>query len=175
QPAITETGEPARGAGRVDRASAPDLCRGRYHDRQWRQPGGRDRKPNDRRARGLPARAAAARGGREKMTAQAKVERLHVELGDRSYDIVIGPGLIGRAGADILPLMRRRQAVIVTDETVARHHLRSLCASFDRHGIAHREIVLPCGEATKDLGHFGRLVEDILAGGIERATMLVAL
>ena len=109
------------------------------------------------------------------MTAQAKVERLHVELGDRSYDIVIGTGLIGRAGADILPLMRRRQAVIVTDETVARHHLRSLCASFDRHGITHREIVLPCGEATKDLGHFGRLVEDILAGGIERATMLVAL
>ena len=109
------------------------------------------------------------------MRAHTKIERLRVELGERGYEIVIGPGLIGRAGAEILPLMRRRQAVIVTDETVARHHLQPLCASFDERGVAHCEIVLPSGEATKDLAHFGRLVDDILAGGIERGTMLVAL
>lgn len=109
------------------------------------------------------------------MIASAKSERLRVELGDRSYDIVIAPGLIAHAGAEMLPLMRRRQAVIVTDQEVARHYLAPLCASFDAHGIAHREVVLPPGEATKDLAHFGRLVDDILAGGIERGTMLVAL
>src|SRR5207302_276620 len=54
-------------------------------------------------------------------------------------------------------------------------HLSPLCASFDEHGIAHRDVVLPPGEATKDLPHFGRLVDDILACGIERGTMLVAL
>ena len=36
-------------------------------------------------------------------------------------------------------------------------------------------IVLPPGEGTKDLAHFGRLVDDVLASGIERGTMLVAL
>src|SRR5438067_12611854 len=108
------------------------------------------------------------------MTVLGNSERLRVELGDRSYDIVIGPGLIGRAGAEILPLMRRRQAVIITDRIVAAHHLSPLCASFDEHGIAHREVVLPPGEATKDLAHFGGLVDDILACGIERGTMLVA-
>ncbi len=56
------------------------------------------------------------------------IERLRVELGERGYDILVGPGLIGRAGAEILPLLRRRQAVIVTDETVARHHLAPLCS-----------------------------------------------
>ncbi len=110
-----------------------------------------------------------------KSTKSGKVEKLRVELGDRGYDILIGPGLIARAGAEILPLMRRRQAVIITDETVARHHLAPLRASLAEQGISQHAIVLPPGEATKDLAHFGRLVDDILACGIERGTMLVAL
>src|SRR6266571_3005875 len=109
------------------------------------------------------------------MSAQATIERLRVELGERSYDILIGPGLIGRAGAEILPLMRRRQAVIVTDETVARHHLEGLRQSFAAHGIAHHAVIVPPGEGTKDLAHFGRLVDDVLGYGVERGTMLVAL
>jgi 3-dehydroquinate synthase len=110
-----------------------------------------------------------------KSTKSGKVEKLRVELGDRGYDILIGPGLIARAGAEILPLMRRRQAVIITDETVARHHLAPLRASLEEQGISQHAIVLPPGEATKDLAHFGRLVDDILACQIERGTMLVAL
>jgi 3-dehydroquinate synthase len=102
-------------------------------------------------------------------------ETLRVELGDRSYDILVGPGLIERAGAEILPLLRRRQAVIVTDQQVAQHHLAPLRASLAEHGIATEAIILPPGEGTKDLTHFGRLVESILGVGIERGTMLVAL
>jgi len=108
-------------------------------------------------------------------TETSATERLRVELGERGYDILVGSGLIGRAGAEILPLLRRRQAVIVTDETVARHHLAPLSASLAEAGIAQRAVVLPPGEGTKDLAHFGRLVDDILALGIERGTMLVAL
>jgi 3-dehydroquinate synthase len=109
------------------------------------------------------------------MSAANGVDKLRVELGDRAYDILVGPGLIGRAGGEILPLMRRRQAIVVTDEAVARHHLPALLASLDDARIAHQAIVLPVGEGTKDLAHFGRLVEDILACGIERGTMIVAL
>jgi 3-dehydroquinate synthase len=71
--------------------------------------------------------------------------------------------------------MRRKQAVIVTDEIVARPLLAPLQQSLDAAGVAHRTIVLPPGEGTKDLTHFGRLVDDILACNIERGTMLVAL
>src|SRR4029077_2002654 len=42
-------------------------------------------------------------------------------------------------------------------------------------GIAHHTVLLPPGEETKSLDHFGRLAEDILGVGIERGTMLVAL
>jgi len=109
------------------------------------------------------------------VTAGSAIEKLRVELGERGYDILVGPGLIARAGAEILPLMRRRQAVVITDETVARHHLAALRASLAEHGIAHHAIILPPGEGTKDLAHFGQLVDDILGCGIERGTMLVAL
>jgi 3-dehydroquinate synthase len=106
---------------------------------------------------------------------QAAAGRLRVALAERGYDILVGPGLIETAGAAMLPLLRRRQAVVVTDEHVAPHHLAALCRSLDRHGIANHAIVLPPGEGTKDLAHFGRLVDDVLACGIERGTMLVAL
>jgi 3-dehydroquinate synthase len=102
-------------------------------------------------------------------------ERLRVPLAERSYDIVVGPGLIETAGAAMLPLLRRRQAVIVTDEQVARYHLPALRRSLDEHGIANQTIVLPPGEGTKDLAHFGQLIDGVLAIGIERGTMLVAL
>jgi 3-dehydroquinate synthase len=109
------------------------------------------------------------------MDLQSPIERLRVELDTRAYDILVGPGLIARAGEEIRPLMRRHQAVIVTDEIVAGHHLAELQASLSAAGITHHTVVLPSGEATKDLAHFGRLVDDILACGIERGTMLVAL
>jgi 3-dehydroquinate synthase len=109
------------------------------------------------------------------MTSQTASERLRVALGDRSYDIVVGPLLIEGAGREMQPLMRRRQAVVVTDETVAGHYLAPLCESLAEAGIAHHTVLLPPGEETKDLDHFGRLAQEILSCGIERGTMLVAL
>jgi 3-dehydroquinate synthase len=103
------------------------------------------------------------------------IETLHVELDERGYDILVGPGLIANAGEHIRPLMRRKQAVLVTDEIVAEAHLKPLIDSLAAAGIAHCSIILPPGEGTKDLAHFGRLVDDVLACNIERGTMLVAL
>src|SRR6201998_2124865 len=102
-------------------------------------------------------------------------ERLRVELGDRGYEILVGPRLIERAGREIQPMLRRRQVVIVSDEIVARHCLPKLRDSLSEAGIAHHTVLLPPGEETKDLDHFGRLAEEILTFGIERGTMLVAL
>jgi len=103
------------------------------------------------------------------------IEKLRVELGDRAYEILVGPRLIERAGREILPLLRRRQVVIVSDETVAGHYLAPLRDSLSEAEIGYHAVLLPPGEETKDLGHYGRLAEDVLAIGIERGTMLVAL
>src|SRR5262244_3103521 len=103
------------------------------------------------------------------------VERLRVELGDRGYEVLVGPRLIENAGLQIQPLLRRRQVVIVSDETVAPHYLPQLHDSLSEAGIVHHTVLLPPGEETKDLDHFGQLAEEILGFGIERGTMLVAL
>src|SRR5437868_14493992 len=103
------------------------------------------------------------------------IERLHVDLGDRGYDILVGPRLIERSGREMLPLMRRRHAVVVSDEIVAGHYLASLRDSLSEAGIIHHSVLLPPGEETKDLAHFGKLAEDILTIGVERGSMLVAL
>jgi len=103
------------------------------------------------------------------------VETLRVELGARSYDILVGSALLPRAGELIAPVIRQKRAIIVSDENVARLHLASLRAGLDKAGIAHHAIILPPGESTKDFAHFGKLIEDILARGIERITPLIAL
>ncbi len=102
-------------------------------------------------------------------------ERLTVGLGARSYDIVLGRGLIDRAGTLLAPVIRRKRAVIVTDAHVAPLYLPRLAAALAAAGIEHDAITLPPGEATKDFAHFARLCEDVLALGIERATPIVAL
>ena len=100
---------------------------------------------------------------------------LTVALDRRSYDIVIGSGLIDHAGALIRPVLRAPSAIIVTDANVARLHLPRLAAGLASGGVAAQSIVLPAGEATKDFTHFAALCQDILARGIERSTALVAL
>jgi 3-dehydroquinate synthase len=102
-------------------------------------------------------------------------ERLRVELGARSYDIVIGSRLLEAAGALMRPVLRQNRVVVVTDETVALLHLPRLAAALDTAGIAHETVVLPPGEQTKDFRHFQKLAEDLLGLGIERRTTLVAL
>jgi 3-dehydroquinate synthase len=102
-------------------------------------------------------------------------ERLTVGLGERSYDIILGRGLIADAGRLLAPVIRRKRAIVVTDAHVAPLYLARFTAALAAAGIDHQAIILPPGEATKDFVHFAGLCEDILALGIERATPIVAL
>ncbi len=102
-------------------------------------------------------------------------EILRVELGPRSYDIVVGEGALARTGRRVAPLLGAGKTVVVTDETVAGLHLEELERSLAEAGIEHATIVLPPGEQTKDFAHLERLIDDLLALGIERGSTLIAL
>ena len=102
-------------------------------------------------------------------------ERVAVALGDRGYDILIGEGLLVRAGTEIGPLLARPFTVIVTDETVAPFYLEALQASLDGVGIASQAVRLRPGEATKDFAHLERLTERLLQFGVERRDTIIAL
>ena len=101
--------------------------------------------------------------------------RLRVELGPRSYDILIGPGLIAGAGQHLKPVLREPRVFIVTDEHVGRHYLAMLEASLAAAGIATTSIRLPPGERTKDFHHLAELAERLLSARVERRSLLLAL
>ncbi|WP_415392932.1 3-dehydroquinate synthase [Paracoccus sp. SJTW-4] len=98
-----------------------------------------------------------------------------VALGDRSYQVRIGPGLIARAGAEIAPLLARPRVAVLTDETVAALHLPALQAALAAEGIAVTALALPAGEATKSWEQLGRAVEWLIAERIERRDIVIAL
>jgi 3-dehydroquinate synthase len=99
-----------------------------------------------------------------------------VALGQRRYEILIGPGLLGTAGERIAPLVGRRKTIIVTEERVGPRYAGRLEASLDAAGLRRGETVtLPAGEGTKDFAHFAALCETLLGQGIDRGTHLLAL
>lgn len=101
--------------------------------------------------------------------------RLSVDLGRRSYDILVGGGLLKKAGALIRPLLTHPRVVVVTDENVERHWLKALETALDGAGISHQSIVLDAGEQTKDFAHAEDLTGKLLDARVDRATMLAAL
>lgn len=103
-------------------------------------------------------------------------ERLvHVPLGDRAYDILIGPGLIQRAGGEITSRLKGRRAAIVTDEHVAPLYLEVLMDSLQTDGIEAVSLTLPAGEKTKSLEHLSTVCDMVLAARIERNDAVIAL
>ena len=102
-------------------------------------------------------------------------ETVHVELGDRSYDVIIGPGLLAEAGARIAPLLPRPKVAVLTDETVAGLHLDALRDGLAAAGIEMTALALPPGEATKGWPQFSRAVEWLLAEKVERRDVVIAL
>lgn len=110
------------------------------------------------------------------MTAETPARRtVRVELGERAYDILIGPGLIAAAGHEIASRMKGRKIAVVTDEHVAPLYLAPLMAALEREGIAAVSLVLPAGEKTKSFEPLTRVCDSILAARIERNDAVVAL
>jgi len=105
----------------------------------------------------------------------SSVQRVRVELGDRAYDVLIGPGLLERAAELIEAALGTCRCGIVTDENVAAHHLKTLengLPSFGRHAGS---VVLPQGESTKCFAQLDRLCQELLKMGLERGDAVIAL
>ena len=101
--------------------------------------------------------------------------RVPVSLGDRSYDILIGGGLVGAADTHIKKLLRNPRVAIITDETVAEQHLQSLKNALDHAAIDSRSFVFPPGEGSKSIATYAELMNDLLDARIQRDEALIAL
>jgi 3-dehydroquinate synthase len=97
-----------------------------------------------------------------------------VDLGPRSYDIVIGRGVLGSLGERIAALRPGAKLAVVTDQTVARYHLAAAEAAIEAAGIMSGGVILPAGEDSKSFDTYEQLCESLIVGRIERTDLVVA-
>ncbi len=106
---------------------------------------------------------------------KSKTKTVHVDLGARSYDILIGEGLLANAGSFIAATLKQPRVIVVTDTNVAPLHLKTLETALTSADIDTQSIVLPAGEQTKDFAHLENLLDQCLDAHIARDTTLLAL
>ncbi len=101
-------------------------------------------------------------------------QQVAIALGDRSYDIHIGSGLLAQADT-WAGLPKAQAAMIVTNDTVAPLYEPQLRAALAPHYRQVHTVVLPDGEAHKDWQTLNCIFDALLAHGCDRKTVLFAL
>lgn len=102
-------------------------------------------------------------------------ESVKVSLGARTYEIHIGPGLLGGIGPALARLGFTGKAAVVTDRAVARHYAAPVLRSLRRAGFAAEQIVLPGGERSKTLRSVEVILDRLVRARFERGSVVVAL
>ncbi|MEL7486276.1 MAG: 3-dehydroquinate synthase [Pseudomonadota bacterium] len=102
------------------------------------------------------------------------VSTVRVGLGARSYDILIGDGVLDRAGALMKPLLTRPQTVIISEETVFAAQGARLETALADAGIAFETLILPAGEDTKSFAQLERLTARLLDLDVDRGDAVIA-
>ncbi|XDZ65433.1 3-dehydroquinate synthase [Alphaproteobacteria bacterium LSUCC0684] len=100
---------------------------------------------------------------------------VEVDLGQRSYPIHIGPDLISRADELLKDIAAGRHLVVIADAALTETHLPPLMVSLGRIASRLDGLTVPSGEASKSLGQYSELMENLLGLGLDRKAMLVAL
>ena len=113
--------------------------------------------------------------GKDVAPVQEARRKVEVPLGARAYSILIGPGVLDEAGAEIARIAPGVHCAIVTDARVAPLYLDRLSASLDQAGLRSTPIVCPPGEATKGYAEFARVCDALIEARIERRDIVIAL
>ena len=106
--------------------------------------------------------------------AHTPVETVHIHLGDRSYPILIGAGLLS-APSTWADLPKGSSALIVTNTTVAPLYAAAVQAALAPHFAQVHVLALPDGEAHKGWEALNQIFDLLLAQACDRRTVLVAL
>ncbi|GAB4239518.1 MAG: 3-dehydroquinate synthase [Acidobacteriota bacterium] len=102
-------------------------------------------------------------------------EVVAVDLGKRSYDILIEPGLLGRLGKLLRERTRQRKLFVITNPTVGEHYLAPVKAQLETSGFSVVDLMIPDGETAKNLHTVENIYTYLIAEQADRQSLLVAL
>ena len=101
---------------------------------------------------------------------------VHVDLADRSYDVLVEAGILSQAGELIAKAgLGGYRAAIISDDTVARHHSSPLLSSLEAAGFHPSLHCVPAGEASKSMTQVETLCREMIRAGHDRKSIVVAL
>lgn len=98
-----------------------------------------------------------------------------VTLEERSYDIVLHPGLLATVGERLRALTTSPKIGVVTDRHVARRYLQVVLRSLCKAGYDPTPIILPPGERAKTLSTMAKILDALARQKFERQSLLLAL
>lgn len=98
-----------------------------------------------------------------------------VNLGERSYGIHIGAGVLDRLGSLCADVGLKGKALVITDENVGGHYAQAVLQSLDSAGISASLATLPAGEQTKCGDQVFELYSHCIEVGLDRHSFIVAL
>lgn len=104
------------------------------------------------------------------------MQSLNLDLGERSYSLHIGQNLLDKPDL-ILPLLRGKQVLLVSNTTVAPLYLEGFTLNLSQANpeLKIKTCILPDGEAYKDLKHLELIWDLLLKEGFGRKATLIAL
>ena len=100
---------------------------------------------------------------------------VNVPLGQRSYSILVGPGLLPRLGEQCRKLNLGRRCAIITDKNVAPRFAKAAAGSLRDAGFEPALIIVPAGERAKSLKSAAACFDQLAAHRLERGSFIVAL
>lgn len=100
---------------------------------------------------------------------------VEIPLGERSYNVVIGPEALMTVSPLVAEMMQRGRAIIVTDEIVAHHHLAGVKALLTAQGLTVETITMPAGETSKSFAGLEGVVSRLLDLNVDRNETIIAL
>jgi 3-dehydroquinate synthase len=98
-----------------------------------------------------------------------------VNLGPRSYAIVVESGALGTIGERLRELAVGRRTALVTDRAVMRLHGAAAASSLEKAGFVVTVIEVPEGEAAKTLPVAEHCWDRVLAAGLDRSSTILGL
>lgn len=114
--------------------------------------------------------------GRRAATGRGRVRRqVAVELGERSYDVELGHDWLETIGRRIADRLESDRIVLLTVAPVARRYAAMLTRGLKSKGARVSRIVVPDGDATKNLAQLGKLYDRFLELGLDRQSAVVTL
>ena len=102
------------------------------------------------------------------------MQTLRVALGERSYPILVGAGLLGEA-SPYAPYVKGKRVAVITNRVVAAHYLARVQGALEKAQAHPLAVLIEDGEQAKSWASLDRVIDALLAARLGRDALIVAL